>query len=222
MKRKTDNFDKFFNKKRNSAIKEQFKQEKKAAKKERKEAIERHFEAKRQARAQQFQGDKPGPAPAAGYKGTPADAHLKKLPGKKKPPPLATKTSGHEQAHTDKAGTPTGTRASHAPAFGGGDANLIPLNKYIAHSGICSRRDAAELIRQGKVQVNNQLITEPGTKVAPEDFVKVNGKKVTISRNFVYILLNKPKDYITTAEDPQGRKTVLDLTRHATTERVYP
>jgi 23S rRNA pseudouridine2605 synthase len=96
------------------------------------------------------------------------------------------------------------------------------LNKYIAHGGICSRRDAAELIRQGKVTVNGQPVTEPGTKVSPTDLVKVGGKKVTISRNFVYILLNKPKDYITTTDDPLGRKTVLDLIRQATTERVFP
>ncbi len=100
--------------------------------------------------------------------------------------------------------------------------DLIPLNKYIAHGGICSRRDAAELIRQGKVQVNGQPVTEPGTRVSPADQVKVNGKKITMSRNFVYILLNKPKDYITTTDDPLGRKTVLDLIRHATSERVYP
>ena len=98
----------------------------------------------------------------------------------------------------------------------------LPLNKYIAHGGICSRRDAAELIRQGKVTVNGQPVTEPGTKVTPTDLVKVSGKKITISRNFVYILLNKPKDYITTTDDPQGRRTVLDLIRPATTERVYP
>jgi 23S rRNA pseudouridine2605 synthase len=66
------------------------------------------------------------------------------------------------------------------------------------------------------------VITEPGYKVAEGDVVKVKGKKITPSRNYVYILLNKPKDYITTSDDPQGRKTVLELIRHATTERVYP
>jgi 23S rRNA pseudouridine2605 synthase len=99
---------------------------------------------------------------------------------------------------------------------------LLPLNKYVSHSGVCSRRDAAELIRQGKVQVNEKVITEPGTKVSSTDLVKVNGKKISISKNLVYILLNKPKDYITTTEDPQGRKTVLQLIRNATTERVFP
>ncbi|MBS1947177.1 MAG: rRNA pseudouridine synthase [Bacteroidetes bacterium] len=99
---------------------------------------------------------------------------------------------------------------------------FFPLNKYISHSGICSRRDAAELIRLGKVMVNEKLITEPGTKVSANDLVKVNGKKVSILKNLVYILLNKPKDYITTTEDPQGRKTVLQLIKHATAERVFP
>jgi 23S rRNA pseudouridine2605 synthase len=100
--------------------------------------------------------------------------------------------------------------------------DLIPLNKYLSHSGVCSRRDAAELIKQGKVLVNDKIITEPGTKVSPNDLVKVSGKKITISKNFIYILLNKPKDYITTTDDPLGRKTVLDLIKHATQERVYP
>ncbi|MBS1916611.1 MAG: rRNA pseudouridine synthase [Bacteroidetes bacterium] len=99
---------------------------------------------------------------------------------------------------------------------------LLPLNKYISHSGICSRRDAAELIKEGKVTVNGKPVTEPGTKVSANDLVKVNGKKISMTVNFVYILLNKPKDYITTAEDPQGRKTVLDLIRNATKERVFP
>ncbi len=99
---------------------------------------------------------------------------------------------------------------------------LMPLNKYIAHSGVCARRDAAELVKNGKVTVNDELILDPGTKVSPYDIVKASGNTLTISKNFVYILLNKPKDYITTSEDPQGRKTVLDLVRTATAERVYP
>lgn len=98
----------------------------------------------------------------------------------------------------------------------------MPLNKFIAHAGICARRDAAELVKQGAVKVNNQLITEPGFKITAKDEVKVNGKKIFLAKNLVYILLNKPKDYITTTEDPQKRKTVLDLIRRATNERVYP
>lgn len=98
----------------------------------------------------------------------------------------------------------------------------MPLNKFIAHAGICSRRDAATLVKEGKVTVNGEKITEPGFKVTGTEEVKVSGKKITLQKNLVYILLNKPKDYITTVEDPQGRKTVLDLVKKATTERVYP
>lgn len=101
-------------------------------------------------------------------------------------------------------------------------ADIMPLNKFLAHGGLCSRRDAAELIKQGKVKVNGELITEPGHKVSEKDDVKVSGKKVFLTGDLVYILLNKPKDYITTTEDPDERKTVLDLIRKATTQRVYP
>ena len=98
----------------------------------------------------------------------------------------------------------------------------MPLNKYIAHSGICARRDAADLVKNGKVKVNGTLVTEPGFKVTEKDEVKVDGKKVYPTKDFVYILLNKPKDYLTTTEDPQKRKTVLELIRAATQQRVYP
>lgn len=101
-------------------------------------------------------------------------------------------------------------------------ASVMPLNKYIAHCGICARRDAAALVKEGVVTVNGAVITEPGFKVTAKDTITVKGKKASISRNLVYILLNKPKDYITTTDDPQGRKTVLDLIKTATSERVYP
>ena len=222
MKRKTDNFNKFFNKKRNSAIKEEFRQEKKAAKKERKEAIERHFEEKRKSRYQQEPpvSDRHAlpPGGRSGFKGRGTGKDdFRDSPGAKgkvqaaKGPGTAKGGSHHAAA----AGPDQHASVPHDP-------NLIPLNKYIAHGGVCSRRDAADLIRQGQVQVNGNVVTEPGTKVSPSDLVHFNGKKVTISRNFVYILLNKPKDYITTNEDPQGRRTVLDLIRQATTERVFP
>lgn len=98
----------------------------------------------------------------------------------------------------------------------------MPLNKYIAHCGVCSRRDAVELIKTGKVLVNGEVMLEPGYKIRHEDKVTVGGKKVTPVKDLVYILLNKPKDYITTTDDPQKRKTVLDLIKTATSERVYP
>ena len=224
MKRKTDNFSKFYNKKNNAAIKESFRQEKKAAKRERKEAIERHFEEKRKARAgQETQAQRPigksAPGKPVPGKSTPA----KPSPGKSapgKPAGPVRSAPGAKPTNGPAAAAPsTGPSKPTAPS---GHADQLPLNKYIAHSGVCSRRDAAGLIKEGKVTVNGQPVTEPGTKVVPTDTVKVNGKKVTISRNFVYILLNKPKDYITTTDDPQGRKTVLDLIRQATPERVFP
>lgn len=98
----------------------------------------------------------------------------------------------------------------------------MPLNKFIAHCGVVARRDAAELVKKGLVKVNGEVVTTPGHRVSAKDEVRVNGKKVFLAKNLVYILLNKPKDYITTTDDPQKRKTVLDLIRNATTERVYP
>jgi len=98
----------------------------------------------------------------------------------------------------------------------------MPLNKFIAHAGICGRREAAELVKQGIVTVNGDKVFEPGYKVSAKDEIKVKGKKVFLQANLVYILLNKPKDFITTLNDPQGRKTVLDLIKGATPERVYP
>jgi len=180
MKRKTDNFSKFINRKSTGAVKEEIRQEKKLIKKERREAVDRHFEEKRNKRAA-----------AASLKGElPATA-----PGKI--------ISEHKAA---------------SPAPGA----TLPLNKYVAHAGVSSRRAAATLVKEGKVTVNGAVITDPGTKVLYTDTVKVAGKKVTVSSHFVYILLNKPKDFLTTTTDPQGRKTVQQLIAKATEERVYP
>ena len=85
----------------------------------------------------------------------------------------------------------------------------MPLNKYIAHGGICSRRDAGELVKSGKVKVNGEVMTNPAYKVQEADTVVANGKKVLPKVNLVYILLNKPKDYITTTDDPQERKWLM-------------
>ncbi len=99
---------------------------------------------------------------------------------------------------------------------------LMPLNKYISHAGVAARREAAEMVKKGIVKVNGETVTEPGHRVSEKDEVRVNGKKIFVAKNLVYILLNKPKDYITTTDDPQGRKTVLDIIGKATPERVYP
>lgn len=101
-------------------------------------------------------------------------------------------------------------------------AEAIPLNKFIAHSGVCARREAAEIVKAGHVTVNGDKVFEPAFRVSEKDKVVVKGKQVFLKTNMVYILLNKPKDYITTAKDPEGRKTVFDLVQSATQERVYP
>ncbi len=182
MKRKTDNFSKFINRKSKGAVKEEFRQEKKLVKKERREAVDRHFEEKRNKRAAGLSLKK---------EGTPIQNEVQ-----------VVKTTFQAIAPSPDA--------------------LLPLNKYVAHAGVSSRRAAAALVREGKVTVNGVIVTDPGTKVMYTDTVKVAGKKVTVSSHFVYILLNKPKDFLTTTSDPQGRKTVQQLIAKATTERVYP
>ena len=102
------------------------------------------------------------------------------------------------------------------------DDGLIRLNRYIANSGICSRRKADELIEAGVVSVNNIPVTELGHKVDPyKDEVRYNGELLKREKK-VYVLLNKPKDYITTTDDPQERKTVMQLVEKASRERIYP
>ncbi|HEY4967650.1 MAG TPA: pseudouridine synthase [Puia sp.] len=182
MKRKTDNFSKFINRKSKGAVKEEFRQEKKLVKKERREAVDRHFEAKRNKRAAALSIKKDG---------------------------------AHAQ---DEVNTIKTEHHAAAPPSGA----TLPLNKYVAHAGVSSRRAAATLVKEGKVTVNGLVVTDPGTKVLYTDTVKVAGKKVTVSSHFVYILLNKPKDFLTTTTDPQGRKTVQQLIAKATSERVYP
>ena len=174
--KRTDNFSKFAAKKKNSAIKEEFKQEKKKFKKERSEAIEKKKMEKRAL-----------------------SIELKSKPTNR------SESSDHQPAVTIRK-----------------QDKSMPLNKYVAHCGICSRRDAVPMIKEGKIKVNTEVITEPGYKVTPNDEVFFAGKKIIPERNLVYILLNKPKDYITTLEDPEGRKTVLDLLRGATNERIFP
>ncbi|MCF2495712.1 pseudouridine synthase [Dyadobacter chenhuakuii] len=101
------------------------------------------------------------------------------------------------------------------------ESALIRLNRYISNAGICSRREADDLIASGQISVNGKTITEMGYKVLPTDVVKY-GKKALNPEKMVYILINKPKDYITTTDDPEERKTVLDLIQGACAERVYP
>ncbi len=97
----------------------------------------------------------------------------------------------------------------------------IRLNKYLANAGVCSRREADDFIQAGVVTVNGQVVTELGTKVLRGDEVKFHDQPVTLEKK-VYVLLNKPKDYVTTSDDPQQRKTVMDLVKDACPERIYP
>ncbi len=97
----------------------------------------------------------------------------------------------------------------------------LRLNKYMANAGICSRREADEYITKGLIKVNGNVVTELGTKISRSDVVEYDGKVVTPERK-CYILLNKPKDCVTTTDDPNGRKTVMDIVKNACTERIYP
>ena len=101
------------------------------------------------------------------------------------------------------------------------ESGLIRLNRYVANAGICSRRDADELIARGDVSVNGKVVTEMGYKVQPTDVIKY-GNRVLNPEKMTYVLLNKPKDYITTTEDPEDRNTVMDLVAGATPYRIYP
>lgn len=108
-----------------------------------------------------------------------------------------------------------------APAKKSDDSAGIRLNRYIANSGICSRREADTYIEQGSVSVNGKLVTEMGYKVQPTDVVKFDGTAISPEQKR-YILLNKPKNYITTMDDDRGRKTVMELIANASKERIYP
>jgi len=97
----------------------------------------------------------------------------------------------------------------------------LRLNKYLANAGICSRREADEFIEAGVVKVNGEVVTELGTKVLRTDKISFNDQIVSLEKK-VYVLLNKPKNYVTTSDDPQERKIVMDLVKDACTERIYP
>ncbi len=184
-------FQKFVAPKKNSVVKEEFRQEKKKARKEKNAYFDKIKEEKYQARiakknpsARQEKSEEP-------VRGSDHKTQYNK--------PRSTVGAGEKTTDT-----------------------VMPLNKFLAHCGVCSRREAIALIGKNLVKVNGVIVTEPGYKVLPTDEIYYNSKKLFVTKNLVYILLNKPKDYITTTDDPQGRKTVLQLIQKATTERVYP
>lgn len=101
------------------------------------------------------------------------------------------------------------------------DDGLIRLNKYISNAGICSRRDADKLIGEGLVTVNGEVVTEMGRKVSLEDDITFDGKRLNPEKK-VYLLLNKPRGFATTVDDPHVERTVMQLIQNACPERVYP
>jgi len=101
-------------------------------------------------------------------------------------------------------------------------AKAYKLNKYVAHSGVCSRRKAAELIKAGKITVNGKVHLEPAFEVTSNDKVVYQGKLIKPTINHTYLLLNKPKNVLTTLSDDRGRKTVWDMVKEKVTDRVYP
>lgn len=208
MKKRTDNFDKFANQKKGSAIKEAFRQEKKKIKAEARAA----GEEMRKKKIEKMRGveDKASSFKSQDANKGKATSHKLQAASKKSSNPYSKKDTRQEVQPAD------------IPLKNTGSDEQMPLNKFIAHAGVCGRREAADLVKEGKVTVNGDKIFEPGYKVSSKDKVIVKGKQVFLQRNAVYLLLNKPKDYITTANDPQGRKTVLDLIKGATPERVYP
>lgn len=230
MQKRTDNFSKFANQKKGSAVKEAFRQEKKKIKQEARAAGEEMRQRKKdKMRGLVTEPLKKSTKPGA-RKGAPASrdavsrgesaarpsaaAATARPTGSARPITPAKTSRGKEFQATPVAGMPAPIALK--------TAEQMPLNKFIAHAGVCGRREAAELVKCGKVVVNGDKIFEPGFKVAQTDKVIVKGKQVYLQKNAVYILLNKPKDYITTASDPEGRKTVLDIIKGATPERVYP
>ncbi|WP_341842651.1 pseudouridine synthase [Chitinophaga caseinilytica] len=137
--------------------------------------------------------------------------------------PRPRKSERKAAVHGSKSNKPKSTRkriAVETPVeLEGGD---MPLNKFIAHCGICSRRKAVDYIKEGKVTVNGEVIVEPAFKVTGKESVKLNDKRIHLQKNLVYVLLNKPKGYITTTDDPEGRQTVMELVEDAAEERLYP
>lgn len=217
-KQRTDNFDKFANKTRGSAVKEQYRQEKKKNKAEARAA----GEEMRKKKIEKMRGIAPKEeTPKPKFKGKTGERSARtatdKRAGADTRPPRAARAPQARAEGADTKRNHTEPKSASAEA-----TTQMPLNKFIAHAGVCGRREAAELVKEGKVTVNGDKIFEPGYKVSGADKVIVKGKQVFLQKNAVYILLNKPKDYLTTSSDPQGRKTVLDLVKQATTERVYP
>ena len=230
--KRSDNFDKFANKKKGSAVKEEYRQEKKQAKKDSRAA----GEAARQRKKDIERGiaveplgnnKKAGFEKKGGYDkkefvtGPPKYGQLQKSAGSRSAGPRAS-ASKRTPESMDRADAKRTASIGKVTANEDMPYEQMPLNKYIAHAGTCGRREAAELVKSGHITVNGDTVLEPGYKVQYKDVVRLKGKVLQLQVTPVYILLNKPKDYICTANDPEGRKTVLDIIKNATTQRMFP
>ena len=205
-------FDKYINKKSPAKIKEEFRQEKRKIKAERRA----EGDVYRQQKTEKLRGDKNGEHfsfdkkksfPKRNFKSASFEKPVNSSVERNKVLPK-TKNYGIKNARfvTEKTS----------------ENEQMPLNKFIAHSGICSRREAADLVKQGLVKVNGDFVYEPAYRVLEHDKVELKGKRIAPKKSFVYILLNKPKDHITTTKDEKGRKTVLDLLKNVDTAGIYP
>lgn len=134
---------------------------------------------------------------------------------------LSSKQSSNRAGDKHKRDVPQSIKTVKKTSGNSELSKTIRLNKFIAHAGICSRRDADTYITEGKVRVNGKICTELGMQVNPYDRITVRGQKIE-PEPFVYILMNKPRDTITTTSDEKGRRTVMDLVEEATGQRVYP
>lgn len=146
-------------------------------------------------------------------KGRSNDSKKKAFKGKKPGLSKAAKAKGKYIDHKDRL-----KKGDPLPKF---DSDDVRLNKFLSNAGICSRREADVLIKTGVVKVNGEIVTEMGYKVKPGDRVQYDGETISAETKR-YVLLNKPKGFITTMDDPMGRKTVMGLVRKACKERVYP
>ncbi|WP_240377715.1 pseudouridine synthase [Arachidicoccus soli] len=217
-------FDKFINPKSNAKIKEEYRQEKRKAKAEMRKA----GDELRRIKAEKLRGEKPNEIPFGGKNkfGKPYNRPEGYYDKRNKISPKYNSETSPKQIVEEKASTSKtknyGTKNERFVEDIKASSEAMPLNKFIAHAGICGRREAADLVKEGVVQVNGDVVFEPAFKVSEKDTIKLKGKKIELQKKLVYILMNKPKDHLTTTKDEKGRKTVIDILKGVDTDRIYP